>query len=112
GWAKWGCWDEANRSEKDGTMLVRQTEKETKRTDKQIGGSASAGGSTPLAEKAGFADLLGLAIENGAVQKEVSGSTLTLSTTPYALTTIGGGDTAAHHHKLGGPTRTGPSAPV
>jgi len=94
----------------DRTMLLLQTEQETKRTDKQIGASASSRGSTTLAEKAGFADLLGLAIENGAVQKEVSGSTLTLSTTPYALTTIGGGDTAAHYHKFGELTRLGLSA--
>jgi hypothetical protein len=68
---------------------------ETARTDKQIGASARSEGSTSAAEKPGFADLLGWAIEHGAVQKEVSGTTLTLSTSPYALVAAAnGGDTA------------------
>lgn len=58
---------------------------ETARTDKQIGASARSSGSTTAVEKPGFAELLGFAIENGAIQKQVNGTTLSLSTTPYAF---------------------------
>jgi hypothetical protein len=67
---------------------------ETARTDKQIGSSSRSGGSTSLAEKPGFADLLGFAIEHGAIQKEVSDTTLTLSTSPYAMIAAAQGDTS------------------
>lgn len=67
---------------------------ETARTDKQIGSSSRSGGSTSLAEKPGFADLLGFAIEHGAIQKEVSDTTLTLSTSPYAIVAATQGDTS------------------
>ena len=70
---------------------------ETKRTDKQLGASARAQGSTTLAEKPGIEDLLGLAIEDGAIQKEVNGTTLTLSTSPYVLSALHNGDTAANY---------------
>src|SRR5258706_1233238 len=84
---------------------------ETKRTDKQIGASASAQGSTSAAEKANFADLLAVAVENGTIQKESNGTTLTLSSSPYALTALGHGDTPgnykAHENDLG---RVGVSA--
>ena len=49
---------------------------ETARTDKQLGASAGSQGTTTLAEKAGFAQLLGIAIERGAILKSVNGSTL------------------------------------
>jgi len=58
---------------------------ETARTDKQIGASAKSGGSTSLVEKPGFAQLLGFAIERGAIKQSVDSTTLTLSTSPYAL---------------------------
>lgn len=58
---------------------------ETRRTDKQVGASARSGGSTSLLEKPNFADLLSFAIEHGAIQKEVDQTSLTLSTSPYAL---------------------------
>jgi hypothetical protein len=70
---------------------------ETKRTDKQPGASARAEGTTTLAEKAGIQGLLGLAIEDGAIQKEVNGTTLTLSTSPYVLSTLRNGDTATNY---------------
>lgn len=70
---------------------------ETKRTDKQLGASARSQGSTTLAEKTGIEDLLGLAIENGAIQKEVNGTTLTLSTSPYVLSALHNGDTATNY---------------
>jgi hypothetical protein len=74
---------------------------ETKRTDKQLGASARSEGSTTLAEKPGIEDLLGLAIENGAIQKEVNGTTLTLSTSPYVLSALHNGDTATNYFNHG-----------
>jgi hypothetical protein len=70
---------------------------ETRRVDKQLGANARAEGSTTLAEKPGIEDLLGLAIEDGAIQKEVNGTTLTLSTSPYVLSAVRNGDTAANY---------------
>jgi len=86
------------------------TQQETSRTDKQNGASPRSQGSTTLAEKPNWVDLLGVAIENGAVQKEVSGSTLTLSSSLYALTTPGKGDTATNYQQHGDLTRVGASA--
>jgi hypothetical protein len=86
------------------------TQHETARTDKQIGAPSASQGSTTLAEKPNYVDLLGLAIENGAIQKEVSGSTLTLSSSLYALTTLSHGDTAANYQQHEDLTRVGGSA--
>jgi hypothetical protein len=87
-----------------------QVQEETKRTDTQIGASARGAGSTSAAEKPNFARLLGIAIEHGAIQKEVNGTTLTLSTSPYALPAAGQGDTAETYQKYGGLSRVGLSA--
>lgn len=75
------------------------TREETARTDKQNGASVASQGSTSLVEKPNLVDLLGVAIENGAIQKEVSGSTLTLSSSPYALTALANGDTATNYQR-------------
>lgn len=82
---------------------------ETSRTDKHIGASANASASTSLTEKPGFAELLGFAIENGAIDKEVVGTTVTLSTSPYALIAAGN-DTADTYSKYGYLSRVGVSA--
>lgn len=75
---------------------------ETARTDKQIGAAPKASGSTSAIEKPGFARLLGLAVENGAILQEVSGTSLTLSTSPYVLATFNrGGDTAENYQRAG-----------
>lgn len=58
---------------------------ETYRTDKQIGASSSAAASTSAIDKPGFAALLGFAIENGFVERNVQDTVLTLSTSPAAL---------------------------
>ena len=92
--------DAQNDASKLKFSLVNAQE-ETKRTDKQLGSSSGSQGSTTLAAKAGIEDLLGLAIENGAIQNEISGTTLTLSTSPYALTTLKGGDTATNYRDHG-----------
>ncbi len=72
----------------------QQFSAETKRTDKQIGASARSEGSTSLVEKPNFSDLLSFAIEHGAIQKEVDKTSLTLSTSPYAIIASIHGDTS------------------
>lgn len=67
---------------------------ETRRTDKQIGATARSGGSTSLFEKPNFSDLLSFAIDHGAIQKEVDKTSLTLSTSPYAIIASIHGDTS------------------
>ena len=83
---------------------------ETRREDKQIGAAAGAGGSTSLTEKTGIAKLLGLAIENGAVTQDVSGTTMTLSTSPYAVAAWIDGDTSSTYARYGAYSRLGISA--
>jgi hypothetical protein len=84
---------------------------ETARTDKQIGASAKSEGSTTAVEKPGFADLLGWAVEHGAIQQAIDGTTLTLSTSPYALVAAAnGGDTAANYQEYDFLNRIGISA--
>jgi hypothetical protein len=58
---------------------------DTRRTDKQIGAGPSARGSTTLVEKPGIATLIGLAVENGAILQEESGTDVTLRTSPALL---------------------------
>lgn len=89
---------------------VKQLQEQTKRTDKQIGAPASAAGSTSAAEKPGLAEILGFAVEHGAIQQAVNGTTLNLSTTPYAFTTFSDGDTQSNYKKHGYLTRLGISA--
>ena len=84
---------------------------ETSRTDKQIGSSAKAAGSTSLVEKPGFARLLGFAVERGAVKQAIDGTTLTLSTSPYALLAAANReDTASLYQKFALFNRLGLSA--
>ena len=68
---------------------------ETARTDKQMGSSPKSEGSTTLVEKPGFAQLLGFAVEHGAIKQSVHGTTLTLSTTPYSLIALANGSDTA-----------------
>jgi hypothetical protein len=48
------------------------------RIDSQNGGPSSSGGTTSVVERSGISDVLGAALESGAVTQSVSGSTLTL----------------------------------
>src|SRR5262249_13145495 len=50
------------------SIEVKRLQEQTKRTDKQVGTAASAAGSTSLIEKPSFAEVLGFAIEHGAIQ--------------------------------------------
>lgn len=58
---------------------------ETYRTDKQIGATSGNSAATSSIDKPGFAWLLGFAIENGYVEKNVQDTVLTLSTSPAVL---------------------------
>lgn len=87
-----------------------RAKEETRRTDKQVGASARAEGSTSAAEKPGFTELLGFAVENGAVQQAVSGTTLTLSSSPYMLFRFGQVDDSVAYQNYGYLSRLGVSA--
>lgn len=91
-------------------MTIARATAETKRTDKQIGASARSEGSTSAIEKPSFAELLGFAVEHGSVEKEISGTTLTLSTSPYAFFYHGQDDTATTYKNYGWLSRVGVSA--
>jgi hypothetical protein len=54
-------------------------------TNNQVGANSSSSGSTSAVQKVGIPQLLGIAIENGAITNSVSGTTMTLSTTPYGF---------------------------
>ncbi len=71
------------------------------RTDKQLGATSSGPGSTSLAEKPGIPDLLALALEHGAIEQSVSGTGLTLSTSPYAFVRLLEPDNAANFEQYG-----------
>ncbi|HJW93745.1 MAG TPA: hypothetical protein VJ901_09015 [Thermoanaerobaculia bacterium] len=67
------------------------------RTDQQTSAPSGSAGSTTITDRAGIPDLLALAVERGAITKTTSGSSVTLTTTPYAwLTAFGMRDTAAN----------------
>ena len=73
---------------------------ETARTDKQIGASSSSkAGATSVVDKPGIATLLGIAIEHGAVAQTIQDSTVTFSSSPYALAASFSGDTAETYDK-------------
>jgi hypothetical protein len=55
------------------------------RTDHQVGAADSSQGSTSLAAKGGVPAILGFAVENGALARAVSGTTVTFRGTPLGL---------------------------
>lgn len=69
--------------------LVAEAANES-RGDQQLSAPSGTGSSTTVAEKAGIADLLAIAIDRGAIQKKSSGTSVTLSTTPYGVRTAFG----------------------
>jgi len=74
---------------------------ETARIDKQEGAVPSGAGSTSLVEKAGLTTFLTYAIEHGAMQQSVSGSTVTLTGSLYGLFTLtNGGDTPQNYEQF------------
>lgn len=55
------------------------------RVDKQVGGGSSNSGSTSLVTKGGTPAVLGFAVENGALEREISGTTITFRGNPVGL---------------------------
>lgn len=83
---------------------------EVVRTDKQVGASSSASGSTTAIDKPGLVDLLGFAIEHGAIQQAINDTTLTLRTSPYAFVALAKGDTPETYQDFELLNRIGASA--
>jgi hypothetical protein len=55
------------------------------RVDKQVGGGDSNAGSTSLVSKGSIPSILGYAVENGALTREVSGTTITFRGNPVGI---------------------------
>ncbi len=90
---------------------IGSSQAETSRTDKQLSASSSTTGSTSAVEKPGLPYLLGLAISHGAIDQNINGSTLNLSSSLYAVAAAyKHEDTAATYDKCGEYTRVGFSA--
>lgn len=83
---------------------------ETKRTDKQVGASPTAGGNTSEVEKPNVPATLGAAVENGSVKQSVSGTSVTFSSSLYAVAAASKGDTATTYKNNEPLTRIGVSA--
>jgi hypothetical protein len=58
---------------------------EEARVDKQVGGSSGNSGSTSLVVKGNVPAILGFAVENGALTKETSGTTITFRGNPVGI---------------------------
>lgn len=58
---------------------------EDARVDKQVGGSDSNAGSTSLVSKGSIPSILGYAVENGALTRDVSGTTITFRGNPVGI---------------------------
>lgn len=82
---------------------------ETLRIDKHLGASSSAGSVSGI-DRPGFAWLLGAAIENGQVEKNVRDSVLTLSTSPAALFMLNQRGESNAYQQAGWLNRVGVSA--
>jgi hypothetical protein len=59
---------------------------EEARIDKQVGGAGSNAGSTSIVSKGSVPAILGLAVENGALTRSVSGTTVTFRGNPLRAT--------------------------
>jgi len=67
------------------TTQTAATKATTSQTNTQTGAPTSGSGTTSAAQKVGIPQLLAIAVENGAIADSVSGTTMTLSTTPYGF---------------------------
>jgi hypothetical protein len=84
----------------------------TAQTNKQNGAPSASDGSTSIAQKVGIPELLGVAVENGAITNNVSGTTMTLSSTPYGFFSALGKDkdTQSNYNRFQFYTQAGVSA--
>jgi hypothetical protein len=81
---------------------VVATEVETSRTDKQAGAPFSSSGSLNTVDRPGIPNLLGFGLQHGAITQNITGNTLTLSSSPYMLiAAIGRSDTAETYSNYG-----------
>lgn len=67
------------------TTQTAITKATTSQANTQTGAPGSGSGTTSAAQKVGIPQLLAFAAENGAIADSVSGTTMTLSTTPYGF---------------------------
>lgn len=58
---------------------------EEARVDKQVGSNSSNSGSTSLVTKGGTPAVLGFAVENGALERDISGTTITFRGNPVGI---------------------------
>src|SRR5258705_12287201 len=72
---------------------------DVRRTDQQVGASSTSSGSTSAVERPGLIELIGFAVERGAIQQSVNDSTVTLTTSPYALVAAVQGDSPTNYQK-------------
>ena len=79
----------------------------TQQTKTQVGAVPNSNGSTSLVQQPLAAQLLNLAVENGAVLDDVNGTTLTLSSSPYALIAAFAGDNDVTYANYNGYARLG-----
>jgi hypothetical protein len=84
----------------------------TSQTNKQNGASSTASGTTSVTEKTAVTQLLGIAVQDGAINNNVTGNTMTLSTSAYGFVTGFGWikDTAKDYDTWGLFSRLGASA--
>lgn len=70
-----------------GTAVARELAKvvETARVDKQLGSGSSASGSTSVTEKGAVPKILAFAVENGALTKSQSGTTISFKGNPVGI---------------------------
>jgi len=61
------------------------SEAEQRRIDKQVGNGSMSSGTTSLVSKGSVPSLFGLAVENGAVTQETSGTTITFRANPAGI---------------------------
>jgi hypothetical protein len=88
-------------TQQKGNSIVA-VEIESSRTDKQAGAPFSGSGSLNTVDRPGIPNLLGFALQHGAITQNVAGNTLTLSTSPYMLiAAIEHSDTAETYGKYG-----------
>jgi hypothetical protein len=89
-----------------------KTQATTGNSNTQVGSTSTSSGSTSAVQKVGIPQLLGIAVENGAINNSVSGTTMTLSTTPYGFVFAfaKGQDTQTNYENYRGLTQLGVSA--
>lgn len=82
-------------------VLIRTTQSETRRTDKQIASSGGGTATTTLLNKPSLSSLLAVAVENGAIRQTSTATSATLTSTPYSLMSMLQRDEAALDHDFG-----------